>query len=170
MSNKDNMLSSKELVLEVENIFIQSGFIISSFLDLKNGFVRFQLSKNGVEYIINTNIRNVGSAYLPNKPYIMRRQVGKMNLDDIPDNTGRTASMLLAIASVDGERVLACWNPFYFVGHSTNRSCYVLQNSLETACSNGFYDGVDCKTPVLVCSTKMFEQLLNVYLERNAVD
>ena len=65
MSNKDNMLSSKELVLEVENIFIQSGFIISSFLDLKNGFVRFQLSKNGVEYIINTNIRNVGSAYLP---------------------------------------------------------------------------------------------------------
>ena len=39
MSNKDNMLSSKELVLEVENIFIQSGFIISSFLDLKNGFV-----------------------------------------------------------------------------------------------------------------------------------
>ncbi|WP_373435119.1 hypothetical protein, partial [Metamycoplasma equirhinis] len=66
--------------------------------------------------------------------------------------------------------VLACWNPFYFVGHSTNRSCYVLQNSLETARSNGFYDGVDCKIPVLVCSTKMFEQLLNVYLERNAVD
>jgi len=170
MSNKENMLSSKELVLEVENIFVQSGFIINSFCDLKNGFLRFELNKNGVEYIINTNVRNVGSAYLPNKPYIMRRQVGKMNLDDIPVNSGKTVSMLLAIATVNDERVLVCWNPFYYVGHSTNRSCYVLQNSLEAAQSHGFYDGIDCKTPVLVCSNKKFERLLSVYLERNVVD
>ena len=170
MGNNDSMLSSKELLLEVENIFIQSGFLITSVSNLKNGFFRFEINKNGVGYIINSNIRNVGSAYLPNKPFIMRRQVGKMNLDDIPVNAGKTVSMLLAIATVDGERVLACWNPFYFVSHSTNRSCYVLENSLEIARSYGFYDGIDCKTPVLICSNKMFEQLLNVYLERNTVD
>lgn len=171
MSYKDSMLSSEELILELESIFIQSGFLITSLSrSLNNNFTKFELSKNKVEYCIYANIRNIGSAYLPNKPFIMRRQVGKMNFNEIPENTTNTVSMLLAIGIIENKKVLACWNPFYFVGHSTNRSCYVLQSSLEEAVLNGFYDGVDCKTPVLVCSKNNFGQLLKVYLERNTID
>lgn len=170
MANKENMFSSKELILQVENIFVKSGYLILSYSDLNNGFLKFVLLKNNIEYVVCANVRNIGSAYLPNKPYIMRRQVGKMNLDEIPGNVKTNVSMLLAIGTVESNSVLACWNPFYFVGHATNRSCYVLQSSLEKAQSEGFYDGVDCKTPVLVCSSNNFEQLLNVYIERNMVD
>ena len=115
------------------------------------------------------NIRNIGSAYLPKKPYILRRQVGKLSFDDLPSNNKKSLSMLIGVANKDNEILLACWNPFYFIGHSTNCSCYVLENSLDKAKNIGLYVGEDCKTPVLVCSSH-FNEMLNVYIERNMMD
>lgn len=170
MDKEENILSSKELLLVMEKILISSGFIIYSVLKGNNNFIEFNIEKNNKKYRIFANIRNIGSAYLPKKPYIMRRQVSKMLIDEIPLNRGNNLSMLLAIKKVENQYILACWNPFYFVGHSKNRSCYVLQQSLENAYLNGLYQGIDCKTPVLVCSEKNMEQLIEVYIERNSVD
>lgn len=169
MFNKESMLSPKELVLAVERVFINSGFTVKSFDYMENGFIEFNLLKNE-SFIISVNVRNIGSAYLPNKPYILRRQVGKMIFESIPDNGRTKLSMLLGVGNKNNRLLLACWNPFYFIGHSTNRSCYVLESSLDEAYEKGFYDGVDCKTPVLVCSENNFEKLLHIYIERNAVE
>jgi hypothetical protein len=169
MNPKSTVLSSKELTLVLQEIINKSGFIITSFSQNENGFNQIGI-KNKHDFNLNVNIRNIASAYLPNKPHIKRRQVGKMHFDTIPINQQKQLSMLLGVGRVNDRYVLACWNPFYFLDHSTNRSCYVLQESLEFANENGLYDGIDCKTPVLVCSENGFEKLIKVYLERNVLD
>lgn len=163
-------LSSSELVLIFQRVLVESGFLIISYESKINSFGTMKLKYNSKEFVINFNIRNIGSAYLPNKPNIMRRQVGKLESEDIPINSQIQVSMLLGLKVLDNTYILTCWNPFYFVGHKTNRSCYVLKESLQEAKENGFYDGVDCNTPVLACSTKEFSQLLSAYIERNSVD
>lgn len=173
MQNSKKLMNSHELLLSLEKHLILSNILIRSVTDCKNELKNFYLldivvkNQNIKLYV---NIRSIGSAYLPNKPYILRRQVGKLLFDHLPQNSKKTFSMLIGVAEKDGETLLVCWNPFYFIGHKTNRSCYVLEGSLETAKNIGLYVGEDCKTPVLICSCRNFEKMLNVYIERNLVD
>ena len=173
MKKSENMMSTHELLLSLEKVLVSSNVLIRSVKNCENELKNFYLISveiNNQLIELYVNIRNIGSAYLPNKPYILRRQVGKLSFDDLPPNNKKSLSMLIGIANIDNEILLACWNPFYFIGHSTNRSCYVLENSLDKAKNIGLYVGEDCKTPVLVCSSSHFNEMLNVYIERNLVD
>ena len=173
MKKSENMMSTHELLLSLEKVLVSSSVLIRSVKNCENELKNFYLISveiNNQLIDLYVNIRNIGSAYLPNKPYILRRQVGKLSFDDLPPNSKKSLSMLIGITNIDSEIILACWNPFYFIGHSTNRSCYVLENSLDKAKNIGLYVGEDCKTPVLVCSSSNFTEMLNVYIERNLID
>ena len=170
MTDKINVLSSKDLILAIEKIIVCSGFTIKQFEFKKNGFSAFTISQDNEQIELSINIGNIGSSYLPNKPYILRRQVRKMTFEEIPDNKRNEISMLIGITKISDKFIIACWNPFYFIGHSTNRSCYILNDSLMIAYLKGIYDGIDCKTPVLACSEENFGKLLKIYIGRYAVD
>ena len=169
----NKMLTSGDLILALKKSLITSGFSVESIYqcdgDLKT-FHKLEISFNNDKMTLFINVRNIGSAYIPKKPYIKRRQVGKLLLEKIPPNTKNSLSMLIGIIRVDNIFVYACWNPFYFIGHSTNRSCYVLDSSIEYALQNGVYDGEDCKTPVLVFTEPNFNNIINIYLNRSVVD
>ena len=173
MKKSEQMMSSQELLLSFEKALVSSEILINSVENCKDELKNFYLVNvtfKNKKISLYVNLRNIGSAYLPNKPYILRRQVGKLSFDDLPLNSSTSLSMLLGITFIDHMMILACWNPFYFVGHSTNRSCYVLENSLEKAKNIGLYVGEDCKTPVLVCSDCHFGEMLDIYIERNMVE
>lgn len=166
-------LSSKELFIYIQKAIVSSGFLIDHYEKCSNELKIFhilKISTSEKKFTLYINVRNIGSAYLPNKPFIKRRQVGKLNLEDIPVNKGNTLSMLLGVTFVDERPIFACWNPFYFIGHNTNRSCYVLDSSLDYALKNGLYDGGDCKTPVIVFSEASFSKMLDIYIKRSVVD
>lgn len=173
MKQVSQMLNHKQLLLFFEKVLTSSNILINSVKEceseLKN-FYLFDVSYKDENLFLYVNIRNISSAYLPNKPYILRRQVGKLSFEFLPANKKNSLTLLLGITNEDESIVVVCWNPFYFIGHSTNRSCYVLESSLTIAKNLGLYVGEDCKTPVLVCSTNNFEELLEVYRERNMVD
>lgn len=173
MKKSEQMMSSHELLLSFEKALVFSEILINSVNNCKGELKNFYLVNvtfKNKKMNLYVNLRNIGSAYLPNKPHILRRQVGKLSFNDLPLNNSSSLSMLLGVTYIDEKMVLACWNPFYFVGHSTNRSCYVLEGSLEKAKNIGLYVGEDCKTPVLVCSDSCFGKMLDVYIERNMVD
>lgn len=170
MLTKNKSLTSTELLKRLQEIFKKSGFAIISCGIRINNFTKFKILKNNQEYLINVNIRNITSAYLPNKPDLMRRQVNKLNFNDITDNTTNSATMLLGLWDTNGNEVLAAWNPFLFIHHEKNRSCYVLKESLNKASQYGFYQGKDSGTNILVCSENNFEKLLSVYLETYKAD
>lgn len=170
MNQSKISLSSRELLLVIQQLLISSGYLIQSTDFGTRNFTKIIINKDKKDLCLFVDIRNVCSAFIPGKPYMMRRQVGKMKFEEIPKNLKTQASMLLAVGEVNGELVLVCWNPFYYLGHATNRSCYVLQDSLEKAIIDGLYNGEDCKVPVLVCNSSNIERLLQTYIERNALD
>lgn len=173
MEKFGKVMNSHELVLSLEKILISSNVLIRSIENCDKELKNFYLLKsvhNNKDISIYINVRNIGSAYLPNKPYIFRRQVGKLSFDDLPLNSENCISILAGITLFKGKLILVCWNPFYFVGHSTNRSCYVLEKSIERAMNFGLYVGEDCKTPVFICDENHFIEMIDIYMERNMVD
>ncbi len=170
----ENMISfsKNELLLFVQKTIVNSGFIINSFeeCDEPKSFVKVTIEKGEKKYTLYINVGNIRPAYLPNKPFIKRRQVGKLSLDQIPANTPKSLSMLIGICVIDDYPVFACWNPFYFIGHSTNRSCYVIDSSLSSAISCGVYVGDDCRTPLICFTESHFDEMLDIYLEKSVVD
>ncbi len=173
MEKLGRTMRSTELLLSFEKVLVSSGILINSVEKHKEGLKNFYLVRvifKNEQMNLYVNLSNIGSAYLPNKPYILRRQVGKLIFNDLPVNKNTSLTLLIGITYVNDEIVVACWNPFYFVGHSTNRSCYILESSIEKANCAGLYVGDDCKTPVFVCSSSHFSELLDVYIERNLVD
>ncbi len=173
MKKYECMMNHKELLLTFEKTLVSSGILINSIEKCEDSIKNFYQVKiifKNKQLNLFVDLRNISSAYLPNKPYILRRQVGKLEFDAIPINDENSLSMLIGITCIDDKIILVCWNPFYFIGHSTNRSCYVLESSLEEAKQFGLYDGNDCRTPVLVCLDSCFDKMLDIYVERNVVD
>lgn len=166
----EKSIPKNDLIRLFEKALIDSGYIIQLFEKCENGFVKFVILKEKIAYSLHVNIRNISSAYLPKKPDIFRRQVSKLDLDEIPMNTKYNASMLIGVYSCDNEYLVTCWNPFHFSCHETNRSCYVLKNSFDNAKMDGFYYGNDCSTPVWICSITHFSQLLEDYITRNSIE
>ena len=165
--------NKSELIINFEKIITKSDYLILSFKDLNDtlsNFYSLTIQKDKKIFNLTFNIRNISDAYLPNKPYIKRRQVGKLDFDSLPLNNKTNVTLLLGLKEINGELVLVCWNPFYFVGHQTNRSCYVLESTMEKALQCGFYIGEDCKTKLYVCNETNFGKLLTQYIEENAVE
>lgn len=172
-TKSEDTLSKFDLLVLFEQLITKSGFIITNYKDIYetlDNFHSLTVEKDKKQFELIFNIRNVSDAYLPNKPEIKRRQVGKLEFDSLPFNQKKRAVMLLGLKVYNGEPVLVCWNPFYFVGHATNRSCYVVESTMEKALQCGFYAGEDCRTRVYACSGSSFEKLLSLFIEENAVE
>ena len=169
----DRVKYKNELLLIFESFLVNSGFLILEMIDIKKetpNFHKFVIKTNNKNFTVNIDIRNIGDAYLPDKPHVKRRQVGKLSFEQIPKNKNDTVSMLVGIKQIDKDFVMACWNPFLFLSHITNRSCYLLEESMEQALNSGVYIGKDCGTPVYICSIDHFDQLLDIYINNNSIE
>lgn len=169
----EDTISKQDLLLFFEQTLVLSGFFIEETEGLKNelrNFYSFKVKNQSSQFVISANISNISDAYLPNKPFIKRRQVGHLVFETLPKNTKDKVSLLVGIKKIEDEFVLVCWNPFYFVGHSTNRSCYVNESTLEKTLRIGFYVGDDCGTKLYACTRNHFAELLDLFITENAID
>lgn len=164
-------LSKNDLLLCFEDILISSGYVIYGLeADKNTNFYKFNINKDKKEFNLYINISNINDAYIPNKPFIKRRQIGVLGLESIPQNTGNQFSMLCGIKAENDSIVLCVWNPFYFTNHTKNRSCYVVSDSIDDALKNGVHFGVDCKNNVYLCDKFNFEKLFDEYILKNRID
>ena len=169
----EDTISKQDLLLFFEQTLVLSGFFVEETKDLKNeigSFHLFKVKNKSSEFVITANISNISDAYLPNKPFIKRRQVGHLVFEALPKNTKNKVTLLIGIKRIENEFVIVCWNPFYFVGHSTNRSCYVNESTLEKTSRLGFYVGDDCGTKLYACTNNRFAELLDLFITENAID
>ena len=160
-------LSLKQRVDLIKEFLLRSNVELFSAEETENGFVKFDI-KNGKDvfslHILPKNIVNSGWA---EKPYIKRIQVMSFLGKNIPLNTKENSSLFLGIAFVNNEPIFAVWNPFAYVYHKTNRSCYVNVDSLALCSREGFIKTVDSKQVVLLCDKNHFGDLISYYHEEN---
>ncbi|TPI02369.1 hypothetical protein [Mycoplasma struthionis] len=112
--------SSAELLLIFQKFLTNSGFIIVSTEKLNedlNNFYKIVVDDGVKKVTFYVNLRNISSAFIHNKPYILRRQVNKININSLPENKEDSVVLLIGIAEIVEEFVLVVWNAFYFIGH-----------------------------------------------------
>ena len=163
-------LSLKQRIDILKNFFVSSNLEIFEINNFSDEFLTFVTTLEGKKVSLNFLLKNVVNSGWANKPEIKRIQVKAISQENIPINTSNSCSLFAGIAFVNNEAVLAVWNPFMYVFHKTNRSCYVRVESLAIASRDGFLKTEDCKQEVLICDSKHFDSLLNVYLERNSIE
>lgn len=163
----NSSLSLKQRIDLIKECLLRSDIGLKNFSEGENGFYRFDIAFGNESYSLRILSKNIVNSGWSEKPYIKRIQVPSFLGKEIPLNTMQNSSMFLGIAFVNNEPIIAVWNPFSYVFHKTNRSCYVNVKSLVLGFHESFIKTIDSKQIVLVCDKGHFGDLVKYYHEDN---
>jgi len=160
-------LDIKQRLDLIKDFLLNSNIAVLSVSKKDEYFYAFDIEVNGAKKIINIYPKNIVNSGWSEKPYIKRIQVPSFLGKTIPLNNKEQCSLFLGIAFVNNKPIFAVWNPFTYVFHKTNRSCYVNVESLDICYHNGLYKTIDSKKEIILCDKDNFGQLLEIYFEEN---
>lgn len=163
----NSSLSLKQRIDLIKECLLRSDIELKDVSEGENGFFKFDIICENESFSLHILPKNVVNSGWSEKPYIKRIQVMSFLGKEIPLNTRENSSMFLGIAFVNNEPVISVWNPFSYVFHKTNRSCYVEVESLVLGSHEGFIKTIDSKQIVLVCDKYHFGDLIKFYHEDN---
>ena len=165
---ENGSLDKKQRIDVVKSFFMASDFEI---IDIKENapFTCFSVRRAGRTLSLYLLLKNIVNSGWSNKPYIKRIQIMSLANVDVPHNSGNTYSILLGIGIVNGQPIVCVWNPFLFVFHKSNRSCYVLVKSLALCHHVGFYSTNDSGNDLLLSDKNNFGKLIFEYIDRYEV-
>lgn len=115
-------------------------------------------------HFIIKNIVNSGWSW---RPDVKRIQISSLAKCCLKANTASEITFLIGVYFINEKTVFAVWNPACFTFHSTNRSCYVMKDSLLRASNGEFLYKEDYGQMVFVC---LFNQVSKLILEFIAHD
>ena len=163
----NSSLSLKQRIDLIKECLLRSDVELVNLSMADNNFVRFDIVCGKEKLSLHILPKNIVNSGWNDKPYIKRIQVMSFLDKRIPLNTKDNSSMFLGVAFVNNEPIFAVWNPFSYVFHKTNRSCYVEVESLALSSHQGFIKTIDSKQIVLLCDKEHFGDLIKYYNEEN---
>lgn len=129
---------------------------------------RVDVKVDGKHIRLNFILRALGTGGWKDKPWIYRIQIGVLGEGALPRSGDGELSLLLGLFYLDGSLALAAWNPFMYVFHKTNRSCYLKEEDIQSLAkepSGVFVGKATYPTPIL-CREDSFRELLSECLKR----
>lgn len=165
INNSD--LTLKQRIDLIKDFLLRSNIQLNNVEEVEYGFIKFNINLNGKNMSLHILPKNIVNSGWSDKPYIKRIQVMSFLGKNIPMNTRESVSMFLGIAFANEQPIFAVWNPFSYVYHKTNRSCYVNINSISLCFEEGFIKSIDSKQVVLLTDKSHFGDLINYYCEEN---
>lgn len=151
-----------------QNVLTSNGYTIMSVSKLDK-FYNLKVFKDEREITFSINLSTIKNAFLPKDPTVKRRQIGHLEMCEIKTITKNVISLIIGIAKICDEYVFVCWNPFYFTGHKTNRSCYVTHESLVQMKFNNYYRVKYGNTPSYLFTQSGFELFIDKFIEENGI-
>ena len=162
---ENSALNIKQRIDLVKQALILSDIELLDCSNKGEYFHEFLINYHCRRFSLNLFIKNIANSGWADKPYIKRIQVPSLLGKTIPKKGNDSISLFLGIAFVSGDPIFVAWNPFSYVYHKTNRSCYVLVQSLANAFQCGLFKTVDCKKEVVLCTQSNFGRLIEICLE-----
>lgn len=164
-------MTKDRLLAIFETALLKAGFLIVEATKDKSypkmTDITIQIDKSII--VLHANISQISSAYLPGNSNAMRRQIAALDMETLPKNTKQSATILVGYYDDGNVGVFALWNAFYFVGHKTNRSCYVNLSDLEAAAKTGLLFSSYSKTPVYLAKDEKLKECLIKFIDDNAI-
>lgn len=133
-------------------------------------FVDIETQLDEKPLMIHANIRNIGSAYLPNEPTTRRRQVEGLDVFKLPKNSASSITILVGLASAEGSMIITIWNAFNFCMHKTVRSCYVTEDSLLEAAQYGISFEKYGMIPSYSCQASRLREALGSFIQKSKTE
>ncbi len=159
--------SSKGKLEALEEIMDRSGVAHGPFLT-DGAIHRVDLEIDGKPLRLNFVLRTLGTGGWKDKPWIYRIQIGALEEGQLPRSGNGELSLLLGLFFLDGTLALAAWNPFMYVFHKTNRSCYLKEDDIRSLAEepSGVIEGkVSYPAPILFRGDS-FGKFISVCLKR----
>lgn len=163
-------LSLKQRIDILKNFFVSSDLNIFEINNFSDDFITFVTEINAKKITLHFLLKNIVNSGWSDKPDIKRIQVKALTAESVPVNNHSTCSLFAGFAFVNGEPIMAVWNPFMYVFHKTNRSCYINVHSLALCARDGFLKTLDSNQEVLLCNKENLLNLLKTYVERNSIE
>lgn len=163
-------LSLKQRIDLFKTFLLESSIDLIQLDNFNDDFTSFTINLDGKKFKLNLLLKNVVNSGWADKPLIKRIQVKAMTQDQIPINTELSCSMFCGFSFVNDEPILSVWNPFMYVFHKTNRSCYVNCNTLALCARDGYIKSVDSNQEVLNCNKNNLKKLILEFINRNAIE
>lgn len=158
-------LDIKQRIDLIKQVLLINEIQLNSISDEDEYFHKFEIIYNNRPFILNLYLKNVVNSGWSDKPFIKRIQVPSFLGKTIPANSKNSISLFLGIAFVCDEPVFVVWNPFSFVYHKTNRSCYVTVQTLAETYQAGLLKTIDSKKEIVGCDKNNFKRLLDICCE-----
>ena len=161
-------LSYKQRVDLIKRCFMICGIDLVDEKPLDNGFYHFDILLDGKQislYVLSKNIVNSGWS---DKPFIKRIQVKPYKLNEVEKNTLDTSSLFIGIAYANEIPICVAWNPFMFLYHNTNRSCYINVELIARCQHEGMIKTKSSGQDVILCEPAHFKELIVTFLNSNA--
>ena len=92
--------------------------------------VAFEIDGEEREIDLFYILRSLGNGGWSDKPWIFRIQVSKIDPNWLPITSKSSISVLLGVAFLHEEPFIIGWNPFNYISHATNRSCYAEKSDI----------------------------------------
>ncbi len=123
---------------------------------------RVDIESDGKPFRLNFVLRSLGTGGWKEKPWIYRIQIGALKEGALPMARDGELSLLLGLFYLDGAPALAAWNPFMYVFHKTNRSCYLKEGDIRSLSEDpsGVYVGKETYPAPILCRGDSFGKFL----------
>lgn len=164
----NSSLDMKQRIDLIKEFFMNANIQVSSVSKEDEYFYTFKVRIDSIDKLFYIYPKNIVNSGWSEKPFIKRIQVPSFFGKNIPINNKSQCSMFLGIAFVNNQPIFAVWNPFSYVFHKTNRSCYVNVESLDICYHNCFHKTIDSKKEIWLCDKNNMGKLLEMYAEENS--
>lgn len=157
-------LSKNELIDAFINVLKFNGFELIS-IENNYKFENLITIKDGITNSFYCNFANIRNVYLPKYPYLLRRQVTALDHEKLIKSTDYSFSFLVGVVEVDSKICFSIWNPWGFINHKKNRSCYVVKDDLNKMSSLHFLKSKFSHTIYYLFDKEGFLPFLDQYKE-----
>ena len=173
---EDKLYKKKELFKKFEEFISQSGFTVEKWV--KSNAVPYEViiadkNENQISYRIILYLKNISDAGWVYKPWMKRVQVDNVRSvsPEYYINTERNQALLiLGYYNYDDNPIMVAWNPYRYVMHFTQRSCYVTIDEMLEGYKKGYHKCFVSNQKVWIFTANNFRIFLNDYIDSNKVE
>ncbi len=165
VEKKDVKYSNFDIKLAIQKMILENDYIILK-CEKSGPLINLVIIDSKKEKIsLHILFKNITHSGWRKKPHIKRIQV--TNLKDthnyLFEKESHSHLMYLGYYNFDNNPIFVVWDPERYTNHNTNRSCYVILDTLKRGYDIGYLETVNSNQKLWVFESGFFKQFIRNY-------
>ncbi len=168
VQTKDKKHSNFDITLAIQKMIVQNDFVILKYEKL-SPLIKL-IIKDSKNKTISLNIlyKNITHSGWRDKPHIKRIQVTNLKYTHsylFEKDSPSSFLIYLGYYNFDSNPIFVVWDPERYTKHATNRSCYVLIETLQRGYDLSYLSTINSNQKLWVFKSSHFKQFVTDYAD-----